>query len=54
MWGRMRHPNIVQFHGATLNPPQLVSDWMGDLMEFIKEHPSINRLGLVRLPPPPE
>jgi len=50
----MRHPNIVPFRGATLNPPQLVSDWMKDLMGFIKERPNINRLGPVRLPPPPE
>jgi len=52
MWKRMSHPNVVQFRGVTLNPPQLVSDWMKDLMEFIKESPNTNRLGLVRVPPP--
>ena len=53
VWKHMRHPNIVPFHGTTLNPPQLVSDWMeyGNLTEFLRERTSANRLGLVRVPP---
>ena len=54
VWKRTSHPNIVPFHGATLDPPQLISEWMYDLMEFIKERPKTNRLGLVRVPPPYE
>jgi len=46
----MSHPNVVPLHGATLDPPQLVSDWMQDLTGFIKEHPNASRLGLVRAP----
>ena len=51
MWKHTNHPNIVLFRGATLDPPQLVSDWMTDLIGFIEEHPETNRLGLVRVPP---
>ena len=51
MWKRISHPNIVLFHGATLNPPQLISEWMNDLLGFIEERPKANRLGLVRVPP---
>ncbi|KAF9647772.1 kinase-like protein [Thelephora ganbajun] len=49
VWKRIHHPNIVPFHGATLKPLQLVSDWMeyGNLMEFLKERPKANRLGLL-------
>lgn len=51
MWKCIRHQNIVPFHGATLDPLQLVSDWMehSDLPRFLKEHPNTNHLGLVRL-----
>ena len=53
VWKRMCHPNIIPFLGATLNPPQLVSDWMpsGNLTEFLRERMNANRLGLVRVPP---
>lgn len=45
----MDHPSIVPFRGATLNPLQLVSNWMqaGNLTEYTNKHPGINRLGLV-------
>lgn len=51
MWKRICHPNIVPFHGATLDPLQLISDWTeyGDLPVFLKAHPKANRLGLVRV-----
>ena len=49
----MDHPNIVPFRGVTLEPPQLVSDWTKNIMVFLKERPNTNRLGLVRVPPPP-
>ena len=53
VWKHMRHPNIVPFHGATLDPPQLVSDWMGSgsLTDFLMKRTNANRLGLVRVPP---
>jgi serine/threonine protein kinase len=49
VWKRIQHPNIVPFLGVTVDPPQLVSDWMehGDLMDFLKKFPETNRLGLV-------
>ena len=50
MWKRIRHRNVVHFHGATLDPHQLVSDWMegGSLTGFLEGHPNANRVGLVR------
>lgn len=53
MWKRVRHRNIVPFHGATFYPRQLVLDWMedGNLREFLEEYPKANRLGLVRVIP---
>ena len=52
VWKRMAHLNIVPFYGVTLGPLQLVSDCMlsGDLPRFIREHPNVNRLGLVSVP----
>lgn len=49
IWKRMKHPSIVPFHGATVTPPQLVSEWMpnGDITEYQKNHPQADRLGLV-------
>ena len=51
-WKHLTHPNIVPLLGVTINPPQLVSDWMhgGDLTEYIMSHPDADRLSLVRVP----
>ena len=51
IWKRMRHPNIVPFHGVTLDTLWLVSDWMDSegLPEFAKHCQTVNRLGLVRV-----
>ena len=40
--------------GITSTPLQLISEWMlgGDLTEYIKKHPSANRLGLVGISTP--
>ena len=48
-WKHMTHPNIVPLLGVTLDPPQLISDWMpgGDLTEYIAGHPGADRIGLV-------
>ena len=53
MWKRLTHPNILPLLGITIVPPQLISDWMpgGDLPEYIRKNPEVNRLGLVCLPP---
>ena len=49
----MTHPNIVPLLGITLTPLQLISEWMpgGDLTGHIKDHPDVDRLGLVGVPP---
>ena len=49
MWKRLTHPNILPLLGVTIDPPQLVSDWMpgGDLQEYIKKNADANRLELV-------
>jgi serine/threonine protein kinase len=51
IWKRMHHPNIVPFHGVTLNHLWLVSEWMDseDLPEFARNCQNINRLSLVRV-----
>ena len=51
MWGRLSRPNIVPFIGVTPDPLKIVSEWMsnGTVMEFVKENPNVNRIGLVRL-----
>jgi hypothetical protein len=53
VWKRLNHPNIVPFHGVTLRPLQLVSNWMqaAELTECIKNTPKTNRLGLVGVLP---
>ena len=54
-WKTLRHPNVLPLLGVTVteNPCQLVvvSEWMenGNINKFLKAHPSVNRLELVRL-----
>lgn len=45
----LRHPNVVPFLGATLDPPQFVSGWVpnGGLIGYTSAHPEQNRLELV-------
>ena len=45
----LAHPNIVPLLGVTIDPPQLISDWMagGNLMEYITNNPEADRLRLV-------
>ena len=49
MWKRLVHPNIVPFRGLTVDPLQLISDWMpgGDLVGYVNQHPGTDRLRLV-------
>ena len=52
MWKRLTHPNILPLLGVTFTPLQLISNWMsgGDLLEYVKNHPDADRLGLVGIP----
>ena len=49
VWKHLAHPNIVPLLGATIDPPQLISDRMpgGDLTEYISTHPDTDRTSLV-------
>ena len=49
MWKHLNHPNIVPFRGATLGPPQLISEWIpgGDLREHLKINRHADLIGLV-------
>ena len=49
VWKHLAHPNIVPLLGATIDPPQLISDRMpgGDLIEYITGQPDADRISLV-------
>ena len=49
MWKCLDHPNIVAFKGVTLNPLQLVSEWMpgGELRQYLMKYPDADRINLV-------
>src|SRR5579872_4614149 len=49
MWKRLNHPNILPLLWITLDPLQLISEWMpgGELPQYIKERPHASRIGLV-------
>ena len=53
-WRALHHPNLLLLLGVTITENQLgmVSEWMPNcnIMEFIRAGPSVDRLGLVRLP----
>ena len=55
VWKHLKHPNIVPLLGATIDPPQLISDRMpgGTLTEYVASHPDTDRTSLVSDPPPP-
>ena len=52
MWKHLTHPNIVPLLGVTLDPFQLVSDWVsgGDLPDYIRRKPDADRPRLVGVP----
>jgi hypothetical protein len=43
------HPNIVPLLGATVEPLELISDWIpgGDLLGHIAKYPDADRVSLV-------
>lgn len=49
MWKHLSHSNVVSFLGVTLEPLQLVSEWIpgGELREHVRKNPKANRLNLV-------
>ena len=49
MWKCLDHPNIVAFKGVTLDPLQLVSEWMsgGELRKHLEEHRDVDLVNLV-------
>jgi len=51
MWKRLIHPNIVPFRGVTIDPFQIVSEWIsgGDLVTYIDLNPHTNRVTLVSI-----
>ena len=54
MWKYLNHPNIVPFKGVTLEPPQLVSEWMpgGELRKHTMNNRHASLIGLVSPSPP--
>jgi len=52
MWKRLRNPNVVRFLGfGSGSPPfSLVYPWMsnGNLSDYSRDHPDVDKLGLVR------
>ena len=52
MWNALRHPNVLQLLGVTMDNHHfsMVSEWMvnGNINEFIKAQRDVNRFELVR------
>ena len=49
MWMRLKHPNIVRCLGATVDPPQIVMDFVpnGEVLDYVGKNPNVNRAHLV-------
>ena len=49
MWKRLTHDNIVPFKGVTLDPFQIVLEWMpgGDLVSYINLNLRASHVNLV-------
>ena len=52
IWRVLRHPNVLPLLGIVMNESQfvMVSEWMpnGNINEFVRARPDVNRLELVR------
>ena len=55
MWRSLRHPNVLPLIGVMVSRNQfaMISDWMvnGNMSDFVKAHPDVNRITLVGLSP---
>ena len=53
-WKTLRHPNVPPLIGVTMTETQfaMVSEWManGNINDFVKAHPDVDRFGLVGVP----
>ena len=51
-WKALRHPNVLPLLGVTMTGTQFatISEWMinGNINEFVRAHPDVNRFELVR------
>ena len=51
MWSTLRHPNVLSLLGVMMTDASfaMVSEWManGNINEFVRAHPSADRLELV-------
>ena len=51
MWKTLQHPNVLPLIGVTMTKTQfaMISEWMvnGNINDFAKAHPDVDRLGLV-------
>jgi hypothetical protein len=50
-WKALRHPNVLPLIGVMMSETQFatISDWMvnGNINDFVRAHPDVNRLELV-------
>ena len=50
-WKSLLHPNVLPLMGVAMTETQftMVSEWMvhGNINDFVKAHPDVDRLGLV-------
>ena len=53
-WKTLQHPNVLPLIGVIMTGAQfaMVSEWMvnGNICEFVKAHPDIDKLRLVGYP----
>ena len=54
-WKTLRHPNVLPLIGVTMTETcfAMISDWMsnGNINNFVKAHPHVDRLKLVGFSP---
>jgi len=54
MWKALQHPNVMPLIGAMMTETRfaMISEWMvnGNINQFVKAHPHVDRLGLVGPP----
>ena len=48
-WAWLDHPNILQCFGITVDPLQVVTEWVpnGDVIEYLQAHVNADRVCLV-------